>query len=281
MQATLKEIAEKNSLKLKEFKPLSGGDINTVYALYCQQGNFVIKLNNASRFPKMFETEAKGLQLLAASHTFKIPEVLAYGATKGTSYILLEKIEKGVKTKHFWSIFAENLAKMHKITQKYFGLPYPNYIASLPQPNSCEATSTDFYINQRLQPQFNLAAKNGFAFKDLDSFFNKVSELIPQEAPSLIHGDLWNGNYLISANGTPVLIDPTVSFAPREMDLAMMQLFGGFPQEVFSVYNEVFPLEDSWKARIPLFQLYYLLVHLNIFGSGYLPQVQRILQAFS
>lgn len=281
MPSVLYEIANHNSLHLKEFQPLSGGDINAVYLLNCSEGDFVIKLNDATKFPTMFEAEAKGLQLLKASNSFKIPKVLVMGEVKGESYLLLEYIEKGTKTPRFWSLFTENLVKLHKTTQKDFGLHHENYIGSLKQTNGSEKTSANFYINQRLKPQFKLARDKGFKFENIEQFFLNISSEIPDEASSLIHGDLWNGNYLVSAKGAPILIDPAVAFASREMDLAMMYLFGGFPQEVFEIYKENFPLQTAWALRVPIFQLYYLLVHLNLFGRGYLPQVKKNVQSFT
>lgn len=281
MRQILQEIAEENSLVIHDFQSLSGGDINAVYLLNCSQGSFVIKLNDAIKFPKMFDAEAKGLQLLATSNSFRIPKVFASGNANGQSYLLLEYIEKGTETPKFWSLFAEKLTKLHEITQINFGLDHDNYIGSLKQANGLEKTSADFFIHQRLEPQFNLALKNGFSSKNLAVFFQNISVEIPAESPALLHGDLWSGNYLVSAKGYPVLIDPAVAFAPRELDLAMMKLFGGFPQEVFNVYNEISPLEKGWQERIPIFQLYYLLVHLNIFGARYLPQVKTIVNQFS
>ncbi|QIE60219.1 fructosamine kinase family protein [Rasiella rasia] len=281
MHSILNEIAERNSLKLIEFQSLAGGDINAVYLLKCSEGNFVVKLNEAAKFPKMFQVEAKGLQLLEATNSFNIPKVLDLGEIKAQSYILLEFVEKGRKTPDFWSVFAENLAKMHKITQHDFGLSHSNYIGSLKQVNGFEETSAAFYIEQRLKPQFALASKNGFNFENLSSFFQNISDEIPNEAPSFIHGDLWNGNYLVSATGNAVLIDPAVAYASREMDIAMMHLFGGFPPTVYSFYHEIFPLKSGWKQRIPIFQLYYLLVHLNLFGRGYLSQAKSIVASFS
>ncbi len=281
MKKLLQKIAEENSFNLKQIHPLSGGDINAVYLLKCSQGDFVLKLNDTTRFPNMFKAEAKGLKLLRASNSFKIPKVMATGKEKEQSYLLLEYIEKGSKSLQFWSIFAEKLVKMHKNTQTDFGLDHDNYIGSLRQVNCSEKTSAKFFINQRLKPQFSLAHKNGFKFENLASFFRNISAEISEEVPSLIHGDLWNGNYLVSQKGDPVLIDPAVAFAPREMDLAMMHLFGGFPQELFEEYHELFPLEKGWELRIPIFQLYYLLVHLNLFGRSYLPKVKAILLQFS
>lgn len=277
----LNKIAEENNLNLLSFKPLTGGDINDVYLLKCTSQNYVVKINSASKYPEMFTAEAKGLNLLTTSKSFKIPKVLNFGSFEDTSYLLLENLEEGKKSNDFWNQFAEKLAKLHKTTNSYFGLDHDNYIGSLHQYNSQETSAADFFINQRLQPQFKLASQHGFQFSSLDSLYKNIISLIPNEPPALLHGDLWGGNYMVLQTGNPALIDPAVAFGSREMDLAMMHLFGGFSEEVFKLYNEIFPLENGWKTRISLWQLYYLLVHLNLFGSGYLSRVQQIVKMFN
>lgn len=230
----------------------------------------------------MFKKEALGLEKLSTAKALRIPEVFGYGTIEKEAYLLLEYLSAARKKEDFWSKFGKGLAKQHQVSQETFGLEEDNFIGSLPQYNTCKITdAAEFYIKKRLQPQFQLAAKNGFPFKNLEVFYKNIVELIPREKPSLIHGDLWNGNYLVDNQGSPALIDPATCFAPREMDIAMMHLFGGFSAELFSVYDEVFPLENQWKERIPLWQLYYLLVHLNLFGSGYLGSVENIVKKFS
>ncbi len=280
MEQLLQHIASRNNIQLTEFKSLSGGDINDVFLLKCHEGNFVVKLNDISKFPRIFEVEAKGLQLLKKSDSFKIPNVIAEGVFQNASYLLLEFIAPGNVSNIFWESFAEKLAKLHKTSNKQFGLDHTNYIGSLPQKNEYRSTASEFYISQRLEPQFKLALENGFSFKNLEGFYKNISREIPSEPPSLIHGDLWSGNYMVAKKDKAVLIDPAVAFAPREMDLAMMKLFGGFSEEVFSNYDSIFPLTNGWKERVPLWQLYYLLVHLNLFGSGYLHQVKGIMKRF-
>ena len=170
---------------------------------------------------------------------------------------------------------------MHLNSADLYGWKHNNYIGSLFQANSFYNLASQFYIENRLRPQIELARRQGYLEKDLTNFFKNITHLIPQEAPALIHGDLWSGNYLIDNTGAPVLIDPSVSYSHREMDLAMMHLFGGFPSQVFNVYQEEFPLPPDWEERIALWQLYYLLVHLNIFGSGYLARVESVISRYS
>ena len=156
-----------------------------------------------------------------------------------------------------------------------------NYIGSLLQYNEEKTNASDFYIEMRLKPQLQMAKNRGYDLKISEKFFHNCSSVIPQEKSSLVHGDLWSGNYLVNQSGEVCLIDPAVAYAPREMDLAMMQLFGGFHKDLFAAYQEVFPLEPGFNNRVSLWQLYYLLVHLNIFGAGYKAQVDSIVKRFS
>lgn len=280
MKTLLHQIAETNHFHLSTYSELSGGDINAVYLLQSESGKFVVKVNSAEEFPGMFDAEARGLQLLTESGSFRIPQVKNHGSIGPHSYLLLEYIPSTSPNLDFAQQFAKNLATLHSRDNSYFGLDHDNYIGSLKQHNDNRGNAADFYISQRLEPQFRLAADKGFRFKSLDDFYSTIIKVIPDDPPSLIHGDLWSGNFLVSESGSPTLIDPAISFAPREMDLAMMQLFGGFSEETFHLYNENFPLTSGWNERIPLWQLYYLLVHLNLFGSGYLSGVQRAMRPF-
>lgn len=261
---------------------MHGGDINRVYALETSSSPLVVKLNHAEKFPEMFAKEAAGLNLLRSTDSFRIPEIIGYGQVGNYAYLLLEMIETGAKRRNFTEDFAQNLNKLHRHSSRVFGLEYDNYIGSLTQYNFSRLTkAVDFYIEKRLEPQFESAAAKGFSFKQKDSLYRNLEGIIPDEPPALIHGDLWGGNYLTSTDSEPVLIDPAVAYAPREMDLAMMRLFGGFEEEIFTVYNELFPLEKNFSERIKIWKLYYLLVHLNLFGSGYYNSVRNIVESFS
>ncbi len=281
MQTIIHAIGEKHQLAISTVNRLSGGDINDVFLLNSSSESYVLKLNLDARFPGMFEAEAKGLELLASSNSFRIPKVHFWGTFDSYSYLLMEYIPSGERGTDFWQTFAENLAKLHQSTAGHFGLEYSNYIGSLPQRNEAFGDAAEFYISERLEPQLQMASDHGYSFPELGRALKNISEAIPKEAPSLVHGDLWGGNYLVSYSGEPVLIDPAVAYAPREMDIGMMSLFGGFSSEVFERYNELLPLALGWEERVPIWQLYYLLVHLNLFGSGYLGRVQDILRRYT
>ncbi|OED44452.1 fructosamine kinase [Flavobacteriaceae bacterium (ex Bugula neritina AB1)] len=268
------------SEKIISITLLSGGDINEVYVLKTATRKVVLKLNSASTFPDMFKAEAYGLQCLRRSNTFTIPEVLAFDQYQDITFLMLEYIEDGVQVKDFWSFFGKQLAGLHRTSTTYFGLDSDNYIGSLTQYNSKCETASEFYITQRLEPQFKLAIEQGVSFPDLDHFYTVIENEIPKEPSSLIHGDLWSGNFMKDVRGMPCLIDPAIAYAPRELDIGMMHLFGGFDSTLFYSYNEVFPLYDNWKERLPIWQLYYLLVHLNLFGGAYCQEVNRIIKKY-
>ncbi|MBX2829419.1 MAG: fructosamine kinase family protein [Flavobacteriaceae bacterium] len=280
MEALFEHIGSILKAKSLKASPLAGGDINEVYLLTTSTNSVILK-HSRRGLPDLFKKEAQGLWLLKESNSFRIPEVIAEGNFQESGYLLLEYIPEGHPSSTFWDSFALSLSQLHSVQQNWYGLDHSNYIGSLIQYNQRCTTNSEFFITQRLEPQLRMAANNGFLFQGLDQLFKNISEILPKEPASLIHGDLWNGNFLASANQLPVLIDPAVSFASREMDLAMMQLFGGFPDRVFSVYEEAFPLTIDWKSRIPLWQLYYLLVHLNLFGAGYFQHTRQIISQFS
>jgi fructosamine-3-kinase len=259
---------------------LTGGDINTVYRLKTQNYSYVIKLNNADAFPDLFQKEAKGLTEIRKTKAIDVPAVLGHGKFKKKTYLVLEYKSPGKKSNDFWRFFGHQLAEMHRSTQTKFGFFEDNYIGSLPQLNAPSQTASEFYIKQRLRPQFSMAQEQGYQFRSLDRFFKTIQQLIPEEPPALIHGDLWSGNFLVNSDQKPCLIDPAVAYASREMDIAMMKLFGGFDNKIFSTYQESFPLESNWNERILLWQLYYVLVHVNLFGGGYYKQAKDIISRY-
>jgi protein-ribulosamine 3-kinase len=282
----LKSISEiiqyETGYKPQVLKRLNGGDINQVYHCITKKNQFVVKVNYSEKYPKMFEKEKKGLELLNKS-SFIIPNVFSSGSLKQIDYLILEYIKPSKSIN--WKIFGENLASLHQITSQEFGLDYDNYIGSIEQINSCDKNWFDFYANKRLILLMKLARnKNLLTNKDcneIERICNSLKDIIPNSIPSLIHGDLWPGNIIGTENGVPVLIDPAVYYGHPEMDWAMLDLFGNFPKISFDTYNEINPLEIGFQNRKYIFQLYPLLVHLVLFGSGYYSAVIRIVKKYS
>jgi fructosamine-3-kinase len=232
----------------------------------------------------MFEKEAAGLNLLACTNTIKIPGVIATGNSGEFAYLLLEFIETGLAGRDFWSDFGIKLADLHRNTHEFFGLDYDNYIGSLAQSNSFHTDFISFFITQRIEPQLkkarNIGALSHADTRFFESLFNTLHNIFPIQKPSLIHGDLWSGNVIVTADGSPCLIDPAVYYGHREADIAMTQLFGGFQHEFYAAYNLAWPMEKGWQNRMDIFNLYPLLVHVNLFGGSYARQVLQIIRQF-
>lgn len=265
--------------------PLSGGSINQTAKIDSSAGRFFVKWNKASRYPGMFVAEAHGLSMLRASETIRIPEVIGISEVEDVSFLFLEYIKNGSPLKSFFRNFGEKLARLHRISSSAFGADQSNYIGSLSQSNNNADKWSDFFIAQRLKPMVSLARKSNFLTEEHLSLFEdlylKIPQLFPDEQPSLLHGDLWSGNFMCDSEGDPVLIDPAFYFGNREMDIAMSALFGGFSSDFYDGYNAEFPLKTGWEERIDLCNLYPLLVHLNLFGKAYLPDIVRGLKKFN
>lgn len=270
--------------QINEIRSVGGGCINEAFSLKTTVGKFFIKFNSAAAFPGMFKKEAKGLKILADTKTIDIPEVIHTSETGNYSYLILQYIEKGEASSNFWNDFGIKLADLHRNTSEYFGLDHDNYIGSLVQKNNFHSDFFSFFITERIEPQLKDARNKG-AFSQsgtryFDSLFNKLPDIIPVEKPALIHGDLWSGNFIVTENGSPCLIDPAVYYGHRETDIAMTQLFGGFNQEFYHAYNQAWPMEKDWQKRKDIFNLYPLLVHVNLFGGSYARQVLQIIRQF-
>lgn len=261
---------------------VGGGSINHCYKLSLDQASFFIKANKLSQYPGMFDAERDGLESLRSTGIFRIPKVLDITEHEDQAFMILEYVVEGIKNSDFWSDFGQRLAKLHLHSNEEYGYPKDNYIGSLQQANRINLKWSDFFVEQRLEPQIRLA-KNLLSSsdrKDFDKLFYRLDRLVPEERPSLLHGDLWLGNYLVDDAGKPVLIDPAVYYGHREMDLGMMHLFGGFAPEVYDHYQKVNPLQPDWAERLDLHNLYPLLVHLNLFGQSYLKGIQQSLRKY-
>ena len=280
----IKEILQEHlSENIKSISSIAGGDINDVYKIITNQNSYVLKLNQKELFPYMFKKEKQGLEILAKTG-IKTPDVILTFSTQNHQYLLLEFIEEAPVTQLFWKNFAEDLVKMHQTTTKYFGLDHHNYIGSLHQDNFKKNTWEIFFIENRIKPlvkkAFDLNKLDKSHLKSFVHLYNQLNEIIPKENPSLVHGDLWGGNLMKGQDQTPVFIDPAVYFGHREMDIAMTQMFGGFDSSYLDYYNEIFPMENGWKERIAIHNLYPNLVHLILFGRSYLGEIERVINQF-
>ncbi|MGA3014541.1 MAG: fructosamine kinase family protein [Bacteroidales bacterium] len=272
----------KAPFQIDKISSLSGGCINNVCRLQTSSGDFCLKYNLQYSFPEMFTSEAKGLTLLKSAGEIQVPEVYYTGITASFAYILMEYIDQGRKHPSFMQDFGHSLARLHKHSSACFGLEIDNYMGSLPQVNKKHSTWNEFFIEERLKKQVSLG-KEYFSPGDLRAFENlyrKLDELLIVEPPALIHGDLWGGNYMVAHNGKACLIDPAVYYGHREVDIAMTTLFGGFDDQFYESYNQEYRLEKGWQKRLDIFKLYPLLIHLNLFGSGYLGSILNIIRRF-
>lgn len=278
-------VLHKRQVEILSHSILSGGSINEAMHVKTDAGDYFIKWNNAKRYPAMFEKEAKGLAILKITQTIKVPTVVEVGAAGDFSFLVLEFIKSAEPVKNFWVDFGTSLAHLHKYTNSFFGLDHDNYIGSLEQINKQHDDWISFFVEERITEQIKLARNNGKisanVAQSFDHLFSKLSSLFPKEIPSLLHGDLWNGNYMIDHQGKACIIDPAVYYGFREMDIAMTKLFGGFPASFYESYHWTFPLEPGWQDRIEICNLYPLMVHVNLFGGGYLNSVEQTLKRFA
>jgi protein-ribulosamine 3-kinase len=267
-----------------DFHFVSGGNINSSVKLKTKNSAFFLKWNEGQD-KEMFEKEAAGLDLLRQTGAIHIPEVFGYGAVEGKAYLLLELIDSYAQSHDYWEDMGSSLAKIHSHTNTTFGLEYDNYIGSLPQYNQQEEDGIKFYVERRIKTQAGLAFYNNRIshklLEKVNSLCEKLSDLLPQEKPALLHGDLWIGNIMTGRNGKASLIDPAVYYGLREAEIAFTKLFGGFDDKFYWAYQDTFPLVPGFSKRADLYNLYPLLVHVNLFGSGYVSGVEKIVNKYS
>ncbi|KJD33232.1 fructosamine kinase [Tamlana sedimentorum] len=282
--AFLNHIASVLNQPIINYAPVSGGDISEAFKIDTTAKSYFLKTNTSGHAQNMFQTEKLGLETIKNTNTIAVPELFACGNLGKTAFLLMEFIGAKTPSETNFKTLAEHLAKLHKTSADNFGLITNNFIGSLPQQNKFHKHWTDFYINQRLLPQLNLA-KTSNLLQDseipTEARLNEVlTPLFKNIKPSLIHGDLWGGNYIIAKNGTPYLIDPAIYFGHNEVDIAMSKLLGGFSHAFYQAYQNIIPFNAFTETRIEIYQLYYLLVHLNLFGGSYYTQVKQLLNNY-
>ena len=271
-----------SSLKLRS---VGGGSINDTYqVLVNDHTKFFLKVNSSKKYPELFQKEKNGLEFLKNQGKLRIPTVIACDDVDSCQVLVLEWIDGGLRTEAFWKQFGEQLAALHHVTAPSFGFRENNYMGALPQINDERDNWVDFFVHCRLRPQIEratinhlLTAKHLSSFEDL---YNRSRDIFNDEPPSLLHGDLWSGNFMCGINSEPILIDPAVYFGHRSIDLAMTTLFGGFEKPFYESYNYHFPFPKNHRDEWDLCNLYPLLIHLNLFGTGYLALIERTLGRF-
>lgn len=263
---------------------LPGGDINQACLIKTSQGAFFLKFNRSDKGYAILLAEKKGLALIGQSGSIRVPKVIHLGKAHSGAFLILEYIPTTRAQASFWPAFAGQLAQLHQASQPHYGLDHDNFIGTLSQYNSPQSSAAAFLVEDRLRPQCQLAQDLNLLsegdIKQLERLFKRIPQLIPPEPPALIHGDLWSGNFLVSEAQQVVIIDPAVAYGLREMDLAMSLLFGGFDAQFYQSYQEIYPMKSGWEGRMDIYQLYYLLAHLNMFGTSYLRSVRSIVQKY-
>lgn len=262
--------------KIKSHRSVSGGCINQGYSVSDGERTYFVKLNEAAKV-EMFAAEALGLKQMAQTNTIRVPKPICWGIADNSAYIVLEWLDLGAANTNSWQQMGRNLAAMHRAnSSKGFGWEQNNTIGSTSQINNWTTDWVEFYASHRLGYQFQLAKRRGGNFPQQEQLLAALPQLLSHPVqPSLVHGDLWGGNAAFTAGGEPVIFDPATYYGDREVDIAMTELFGGFPAAFYQGYNEAFPLEPGYEQRKPLYNIYHILNHFNLFGGGYASQANR------
>jgi fructosamine-3-kinase len=276
---------------------VSGGCINQGYSISSSSRAYFAKINQASQIA-MFEAEALGLQQMRATQTIRVPEPICWGTEGNSAYIVLEWLDLGSRGgERAWEEMGRKLAAMHKYTppnppllrggeepnstllRVVFGWDINNTIGSTVQINNWTVNWAEFWAERRIGYQLKLARRRGGHFPQGERLLEMIPELLAgyEPQPSLVHGDLWGGNAGVTSAGEPVIFDPATYFGDREVDIAMTELFGGFPAQFYRGYNQVWPLDGGYDRRKNLYNLYHILNHFNLFGGSYESQANQMI----
>jgi fructosamine-3-kinase len=277
-QAISQETGQKFAIANR--KSISGGCINQGYQVSSQDITYFVKLNDAAQV-EMFAAEALGLQQMYATQTITVPQAICWGTAGNSSFIVLQWLDLGTGSNSSWTAMGHQLAAMHRaVTNQGFGWSRNNTIGSTPQINTWMDNWADFFAEQRIGFQLKLAQRHGGNFPETNRVVDAVREQLADWQPqaSLLHGDLWSGNGAISRDGAPIIFDPATYYGDRETDLAMTELFGGFPGAFYDGYNEAWSLDRGYSQRKSIYNLYHILNHFNLFGGGYGNQAKTIIQ---
>lgn len=274
-------LATQQPFRLANKTSVSGGCINQTYCFLGQDNRkFFVKLNASDQLP-ILEAEAAGLNAIAATQTIRTPQAIVHGIAGAHAFLVLEHLDLNSHGKA--ALLGEQLAALHRCPAKQFGFAQDNFIGSTPQPNTCSDNWLTFWREQRLGFQLRLAAQNGYG-ELLQSLGEKLLNALPSffagysPSPSLLHGDLWNGNHAFLVDGTPVIFDPAAYYGDREADLAMTELFGGYPADFYAAYRAAYPPDGGYTKRRDLYNLYHILNHANLFGGNYIKQAEQMMR---
>lgn len=286
----MKELVAKALEKAQDYstietiKSVQGGSINESFYIKTRNARYFLKYHHIAP-EKFFEVEAEGLRNIRQTDTIAVPDVLAFSDEKNNSFLLLDWIQ-GEKKNNTEVMLGENIAKLHMATGPAHGFYNDTFIGTLAQANELIPNWLNYYRDYRLIPQLNAGIKNNRINarrrKQMEKLLDHLNKWIPEKvAPSYLHGDLWGGNWITGPNGEPYVIDPSFLYGDRHFDIAFTELFGGFSNQFYQAYNEQFPLSDYYTDIKPLYQLYYLLVHVNIFGESYGAHVDTVLNYYA
>lgn len=266
---------------LRRATPVAGGSINETLRLDgTDDSSYFLKLN-AARHHAIFVAEIHGLETIAATATLHVPRTVTHGMTMQQSYLVLEQLE--LQPRGDARLLGEQLAALHRCSAPRFGFAHDNFLGTTPQPNSWRDDWMTFWREQRLGHQLRLAVANGHG-TELQHLGEQLLDALPAlfvghlPQPSLLHGDLWSGNHAYLADGTPTIFDPSAYYGDRECDIAMTELFGGYPANFYAAYRAAWPLDDGYDKRRDLYNLYHILNHANLFGAGYVRQAAEMMR---
>ncbi len=262
---------------------VAGGCVHNAHRIDSNLGSYFIKWNSKDNFIN-YQAESRGLDMLAATKTLRTPKPICTGKAAGFAFLIVEYITPGERDENYWTEFGASLARLHRNGSETFGLDEDNFIGDLPQSNKRHESWLEFYVKERIEPQLQFARDRSLADRALlsqfNKFINKIDRHMPEGKPALLHGDLWAGNCMTGKDGLAVVFDPAVYYGHREAEIAFTKLFGDFDKSFYTAYNEEWALESGWEDRLNLFNLYPLLVHLNLFGSGYRPQLENAIKKY-
>ncbi|SDB81706.1 Fructosamine-3-kinase [Pelagirhabdus alkalitolerans] len=285
MEQAIKRAIEKidHQLSIQSIKSVSGGDINQSFKVDTNAASFFVKANQ-NVTSDFFRFEKLGLDRLKETETVHIPTI--YTIENDPHLMVMEWIDSTSSSPEASSQLGRELAQLHMQKQSAFGLDRDGYMGTLTQPNQLTDSWVDYYRDHRLKHQLNVGLKRGTMTKKRQKQLTQLMENLDHFVPdlthaSLLHGDLWGGNWLTSKNQTPFLIDPSIVYGDRHFELAFTELFGGFGNGFYDAYHDTFPIADYYEDIKPLYQLFHLLVHLNLFGDMYAAPVDRILTKYT